>query len=67
MRTGEFLHTISKLDNNENLEVKVTSRISMGSHEEVGDLIIERIKTPDYILITKVFEPRSTEEIRKKK
>lgn len=56
MKAGELTDKIIQLLKGDNLEVKVESRISMGDHEENNDIIIERVVTPDYIRITRIYK-----------
>lgn len=64
MRLKELVELMAACDGGDNLEVKLEPRQSMGSHELAGDIVVERVKTPDYIRVTRIYVPRPITEIR---
>lgn len=67
MRAKELEEKIRELDNGDNLQVRIEHRLSRSSLEDPGDLVVERIKTPDVIRITKITYSYSSEPFRKNK
>jgi hypothetical protein len=57
IQVNELKEKIDACDKGDNLEVKIAHRISMGDSEPDGTIIVERVITPDYIRITRIFKP----------